>query len=397
MTSEELRIAAKTYLAPLLSAEILSGLEACSPGCSRVASRSPSKIAIKARDEDQERIVMFRSPGFDSEERKMAKVFTEELFNIYEATNNEIYRSELFTFLPARAIARYLESMEAIQIVLRQFEKWAARTYEGGAISSSIGIDSEVTNHEVQLVDLFEYDFSAVLSNGFDTLLVVSSDGYVAGAGQLTASEVNLKYAPFRLNAIADWCTNGKVALVLNRLGEQLVFRDKKLLFAKRRGEWRYYAHDMYIKQMQPPKNKALREAIYQSCIDISFARTGGCIIVVRSGSVDEVQELIADKDRLDGTNPSIKTETIKTMADKKFQELDRRLRQELLALDGATVLTHEGNMLAVGAIISVPPGSEGGGRRAAAQKGSDAGLGVKVSEDGEITVFKSGEQVFTA
>jgi hypothetical protein len=35
-----------------------------------------------------------------------------------------------------------------------------------------------------------------------------------------------------------------------------------------------------------------------------------------------------------------------------KFQQLDRRLRQELLAIDGATIIDHEGVVLAVGAIL---------------------------------------------
>ena len=82
-------------------------------------------------------------------------------------------------------------------------------------------------------------------------------------------------------------------------------------------------------------------------------------------------------------------------MVTNKFQELDRRLRQEFLALDGATVLDPLGNVMAVGAIISVPAGSDGGGRRAAAKKGSEFGMGIKVSEDGEMTAFENGELVF--
>ncbi|MCB2226110.1 MAG: hypothetical protein KQH53_05470 [Desulfarculaceae bacterium] len=396
MTIDELRLAAETYLAPLLSAQVLPALEPCQPYCSRVAALDPSRIGIKASDGDTERIVINRTPGFPPEELQIAKDFTEELFNIYGATAQG-YRQELLSFLPARAIARHLGGMEATKIVLRQFEKWAARTYEGGAISSLVGIDPGCTERDVLLAELFEHDFSAVLSNGFDTLLLSSPGGSVGGARQLSVSEDNLRFAPYRLSPVAGWSEGNKVAFVLNRLGEQLVFKGKKLIFAKRRGEWRYYSHEMYIRQMQPPQKRELREAVYESCIDTSFARTGGCIIIVRSGSVDDANELISSSDRLDGTNQSIKTKTIKTMTNKKFQKLDRRLRQELLALDGATILTHDGDVLAVGAIISVPSGSDGGGRRAAAKKGSTLGLGIKVSEDGEITAFKNEEQVFTA
>ena len=62
----------------------------------------------------------------------------------------------------------------------------------------------------------------------------------------------------------------------------------------------------------------------------------------------------------------------------------------ELLALDGAMILNHSGVLLAAGAIISVEGGSASGGREAAALALSDLGIGIKVSADGPITVFKS-------
>ena len=67
------------------------------------------------------------------------------------------------------------------------------------------------------------------------------------------------------------------------------------------------------------------------------------------------------------------------------------------MALDGATVLNHKGDIVAVGAIISVPSGSEGGGRRAAAKEGSKLGLGIKISEDGGMAAFANEDLIFLA
>jgi len=361
-----------------------------------VAALEPCKTAIKAQEGDVERLVLYRQPGFTPEELALTKDFVAELVAIHDAAFSE-YRADLFTFLPLRAIARHLGGLGAVAPILRQFEAWSARTYEGGAITSSIGIDPNANGQADNLDEIFEEDFSAVLSNGFDTLLVVTPDCEVAEAGQLTANQIGLDYVPYRLNAVADWADGERVALVLNRLGEQLVFRNRKLVFAKRRGEWQYYAHEMYLRQLQPPQNRNLREAIYQSCLDISFARTGGCIIVIRSGSLKEVGELVSDSDLLRGNNPSIKARTIRAMVGGVFQNLDRRLRQELLALDGAMVIDHTGNVVSAGAIISVPAGSDGGGRTAAAKKGSGLGLGIKISEDGGITVYKEENRVLVA
>ena len=67
----------------------------------------------------------------------------------------------------------------------------------------------------------------------------------------------------------------------------------------------------------------------------------------------------------------------------------DRRLRQEILAIDGATILDHNGQILAAGAILKVPGGSSGGGRRAAAVALAALGVGIKVSADGGIEGFR--------
>jgi hypothetical protein len=63
----------------------------------------------------------------------------------------------------------------------------------------------------------------------------------------------------------------------------------------------------------------------------------------------------------------------------------------ELVAIDGATVLSHRGELLAVGAILKIPGGSESGGRLAAAKAISAKGLGIKVSQDGGITGYRLG------
>jgi hypothetical protein len=70
----------------------------------------------------------------------------------------------------------------------------------------------------------------------------------------------------------------------------------------------------------------------------------------------------------------------------RKFHRLDRRLRQEIVAIDGATILSNEGDVVATGAILRIGAGSVGGGRLAAAQALGALGLGIKVSQDGGIT-----------
>ena len=58
----------------------------------------------------------------------------------------------------------------------------------------------------------------------------------------------------------------------------------------------------------------------------------------------------------------------IKLIRGRKFQELDRKFRQEIIAIDGATIIDYDGTIIAAGAIIKIEAGSTGGGRLAAAK-----------------------------
>ena len=66
-----------------------------------------------------------------------------------------------------------------------------------------------------------------------------------------------------------------------------------------------------------------------------------------------------------------------------------------MLALDGAVVIKHTGEVIAVGAIVQVPGGSTGGGRKAAATELSKLGVGIKVSADGPIEILRNGARIF--
>ena len=77
-------------------------------------------------------------------------------------------------------------------------------------------------------------------------------------------------------------------------------------------------------------------------------------------------------------------------MAD-HFHQLDRRLRQELLAVDGATLIDHTGVVLAVGAILQIP-GGDGWRSTCGSKSLGKLGLGIKVSQDGPIQGFRRDE-----
>ncbi|WP_395717478.1 hypothetical protein [Prosthecobacter sp.] len=298
---------------------------------------------------------------------------------------------------PRRVIAKSLcakkDEEEALLFVLDQMAVWSGRQYEGRPIAAAIGFDRAIKASEVNFHDVCHDDFSAVMSNGFDTMVVCDFIGRIAGHEQLEHPEAPPSFAPNRLQAIAQWAENERVAVVLNRSGDILIFRSRELVFARRSGRWHYLKHAPLLTQMGRPSDMDVRTAIYESALDASFARTGACIGLVVAAQNNKWRSVATSASDYLSPAHSKKAKALAAMiADRPFHKLDRRLRQELLAIDGATILDHKGRILAVGAILKVEGGSSGGGRLAAAKALSKLGMGIKVSQDGRIQAFREGE-----
>ena len=254
----------------------------------------------------------------------------------------------------------------------------------------------------------------------------VSADGFVSN--YLYASKVsdNSLFAPYKHLQLAMLSTGSKIGICLSEQGDVLVFKNKSLLFAKKAGVWVCFSHDEIVSKLSEHAGEfeEVRRAIYISALDTSFNRCGGCIVHVNSGDsvnvlkhideadvlykdcydyiqqekinqsffagIDETTTEIPDFDTFLLEEKCSKTATLKKLiADKKFQDLDRKFRQELIAIDGATVIDYDGRILAVGAIIKIEAGSTGGGRLAAAKTLSNYGISIKISNDGSMQGFK--------
>ena len=75
--------------------------------------------------------------------------------------------------------------------------------------------------------------------------------------------------------------------------------------------------------------------------------------------------------------------------------ELDAQTLARLAILDGATVLDRDANLLAYGAIVATSDSQYEGARTAAAKTLSETSeVVLKVSVDGDITVFQAGRAI---
>lgn len=376
------------YLAPMLGAT-LTGSTASTPREKLVAYyQAPNQIAIKLTKGSTSRFILKRDRKFEEEESRLAEDFL-GVVNIISEAGDRAYFGELVRALPRWVIARHLKQETTLAAILEQLDSWSSETYEGRRITCALGLMQNPSNTGVMLSEYWSNSYAPVLSNGYDTILEIGSDGQLAGLNCLAASGPS-GFAPFRLSSIADWSKeDGRLAATLNTQGEILLFKGGELRFARRAGKWTHVVHMNAVQIMNPYGSKELRTEIYKSCLDASFARTGACIAVVAKENLPKVANIVSTIDRIKGGS-SYKSRFLSLSLDRSFNKIERPLRQELLALDGACVLDYQGNILAVGAIVTVPSGSpNGGGRRAAAVALSELGVAIKVSADGPISIFK--------
>jgi hypothetical protein len=381
-------------LVPMLQATLLADDVASTPRERLVAYLNPIRLAVKPTRDAGYRLVLARSQKFTSGEKRLAGHFIDELATVVAFDAGE-YQSDLLRAVQRRVVAEDLGGGSPLLSILERLETWSSQTYEGQRIVAAIGLDGAPAGTGISLDELWEEPFGPVMSNGFDTLLVAGSDGQISGSLQLSTGQLSSQ-APYRMGELACWASDGRIVAVLNQRGEVLVFQRQSLRFARRDGRWHHYVHETNISRMSPPVAPELRRAIYESCLDVSFARSGGGIGVVTHEHRAEVAAIVSADDLL-AEPATFKARLLsRVVGGRTFQGLDRRNRAELLALDGAMVLAHTGAILAAGAIVDVPAGSAGGGgRTAAARKLSTLGLGVKVSQDGSITAYRNGDRIF--
>jgi len=370
---------------------------------------SKGQTQIRIKEIDGESFFISRAQPFTKQELKIIHDII-QISDEYSDldTDTQIY---LNSGSLSRMVARSLVDTDSdsafetfLSLVIDTLEKWSAQTYEGTRISTSFGIDSSNAQSGNDFESFVREDFSKVLSNGYDTIVEFSQHGSLLGYIGLNEFS-DPKRAPYRYAPFETYTSgNNKYAFILNRNGEILVFREGELFFSKRRGEWRLFTHDSVLTQLSFGSRKTyqkLQEAIYLSALDASFARCGGCIGLVHKSELTKLRKnsILKTEDWLT-SDSSTKTKALrKFINNKKFHDLDRRVRQEILGIDGATVVDYEGNVLAAGSILNISQeetrSAGGGARLAAARVLSNYGYSLKISEDGEIRAFGRSNKEF--
>lgn len=407
----------------VVGSEESSSRDAC------VAQGANGSVLVKFSKSDDYRYIIKRAQPFKNFEIAIIKSIIAEMSKIYSNKIAQEYRLQIEHIITEKAICKSITPNYAtLQTLLSNLTNWSMRTYEGSHTSFGFILNhkkAKETNQNLSINNFLTKDFSALLSDGVNTFMEISADGYLMG--YVTAPRISKEdlFVPYDYLKMANLCTGSKIGVCLLAEGDILLFKDRSLIFAKRSGNWVCFTHEVIIDKLadRVGESEDVRKALYLSSLDTSFNRCGGCVVHVSNGdrynvlkhinSADVLEEDCYNHIMQESKSKSFFSELnseqdyepfseyikqdkcsktanlVRIINGRKFQELNRKLRAELLAIDGATIIDYDGTILAVGAIIKIEAGSTGGGRLAAAKMLSTYGMAIKISNDGSIQGFR--------
>jgi hypothetical protein len=209
----------------------------------------------------------------------------------------------------------------------------------------------------------------------------------------------------------------GHVCLVLTPNQEIKIFAGGTMIFRYSDARWRLL--DI------PSKFAVWREAVglaappelalwmFSAALNLSEARTGALLVVARDPArtlaeliapIDRMTEEVASDDPQDPENLSprlAKRALHHAVRGASLCDLEPSVLESIASLDGAVVVDLSGRLLTFGAILRIAPEtlqfvrSVQGARTLAALAASQYGPVLKVSEDGQLTMFLRGRRVW--
>lgn len=329
---------------------------------------------------------------------------------------------------------------EAFYHLIQILEQWSVQTYEGNHVTFGFVYDPKATSSFSadgygNWLDFLKDDYAATLTDCIHS--VIKLDGncdfveYLSVTERNTVEEYELSpLLPYRFARIIEKHVKGScVGVFLLSNGDILISKNGAVRLIKRNLKWLNLSYETFLNMVESKVKTGtistnLIKQIYASVLDVSFSHTGGIIAVIPDISKlttktapvlnmcdnlldnhtsSEIEESMRALPRNKRPSPTeiqkrmLKRKTIRALVDgKKFLDLDRKLRTELISMDGACILNFDGDVCAVGAIICNDSGSSGGGRSAAAKKLSAyGGVAVKISTDGYIELFANYTPVY--
>jgi hypothetical protein len=297
--------------------------------------------------------------------------------------------------------------------IIRFLKDLAQQSYETKAISYGLLVSRRLESKENVAVfpsEVVDQKRFQAITDGFKTALALDRTGKVVSiVGLKEVSQLGEHFRPSWLDPLADSArAHNAIGIALTRTGAILVAWKGNLLLSYRLGHWILWYHSENVEIIrdgltwQGPKPKdigRLAARLYRCSLDVSFRRTGGLFVALRSPN--RLAKLVRKPEQLHGVRRTAADRAVgQWLADNTVIGIDREVLVDLAALDGAIVCDRNGRLLSYGSVLLLPGrkglGSIEGSRSRAAHSASFLGLSIKISSDGTIDVIQSGDKMLS-
>lgn len=322
------------------------------------------------------------------------------------------------SYFDEQIIVNYLSgaigTTDIIHEIFEHLHKISEQTYENKSLSFGLIVDTNSNRKTTKKFpkNFLQYKRYKALSDGFRTAYLISKNGSLENFIDLEISQ-NLSmfgghYYPDWVGPLARSCSAGKIGFALTRQGDILVFIDGTIQFTYRFGKWQFWNHSYLIKvltqlcraqKVSPAIVGKVTNTIYRAALSVSFRRSGALFVILRNKR--KINQLVRDGDAInDKTRDLEHSHFDAALPGKTIQGIPQPVLAEIAGLDGACVVSNSGELLAYASVLHPKSkrgqsGSEGS-RTKAAIGASYLGISVKISSDGDITVFQNGRQIIT-
>lgn len=357
------------------------------------------------------------SRTIDLRERDLAECVVQEISEMFGSflSDHTATADALRWGFDERVVARHLRKHHDLDIDLAawfaELRRLAEQSYENKSLTFGCIINTtdrtSPSDGSQFPTDFFERKRYRALSDGYRSAYRVSAKGAIVGFTDLPPrTPENHRYYPSWSEELAAHSRGSRLALCLTRQGDLLVLDSGRLTLTYRFGRWQYWNHahivDLIanaarVQHVDRTKVSGVVRSIYRAALDVAFRRSGGLFVLLRNRQ--SLRKIVRHGDAIgDRGRADIDTAFDDVLAEPYVQSSPRTIVAELAALDGAVVLANTGQLLAYGAVLD--PRKKGrvraaeGSRTKAAIGASNYGLAVKISSDGDITVYAGGREL---
>jgi DNA integrity scanning protein DisA with diadenylate cyclase activity len=216
-------------------------------------------------------------------------------------------------------------------------------------------------------------------------------------------SENIFSYAPHEsLEDLQAVLEKNDMAFVATSSGDILILMGTGIVFHKTQGRWRYLNYNHFHQILVEFVDEVVTYSIVSAVLNLSFERRGTLFCIVKSRH--NVKQLVPDHSRENQAN-NILRKALKGL--NITNKAEKQIITAAAAIDGAVIMDQTGKILDVACMIGKANDEQlkkigmtdarvfPGARTTAAWNASLFGVAIKVSQDGQITVFSEGKVIW--